>query len=73
MSAAARSATLRPNSSATPHSVTMVRTCARVVTTPAPGASVAVIRERVPAAAVDGSATELDRGNGVDRSLLGPP
>ena len=36
MSAAARSRRLRPNSSATPHSVTIVRTWARVVTTPAP-------------------------------------
>ena len=36
MSADARSRRLRPNSSATPHSVTTVRTCARVVTTPAP-------------------------------------
>ena len=34
--AAARSRRLRPNSSATPHSVTTVRTWARVVTTPAP-------------------------------------
>ncbi len=34
--ARARSAMLRPWSSATPHSVTMVRACARVVTTPAP-------------------------------------
>jgi hypothetical protein len=56
MSALARSRVLFPNSSATPHSVTIVRTCARVVTTPAPVLSDGVILDTVPPAAVDGSA-----------------
>lgn len=52
----ALSETLLPKSSAMPHSVTTVRTWARVVTTPAPAARVATIRDRVPPAAVDGRA-----------------
>ena len=56
ISAWARSRRLCPNSSATPHSVTTVRTWARVVTTPAPSRRLATIRDAVPPAAVEGSA-----------------
>ena len=61
-SATARSRRLRPNSSATPHSVMTVRTCARVVTTPAPSRSDETIR--------DAAAAGLRR-QGDDRPALG--
>jgi hypothetical protein len=56
MSVRALSGMLRPCRCATPNSVTTVWTCARAVTTPAPGASSATMRERRPRSAVAGSA-----------------
>jgi hypothetical protein len=56
ISARARSGMLRPCISATPHSVTIVSTWARVVTTPAPWRRKGTIRETVPPAAVEGRA-----------------
>ncbi len=52
ISAEARSRILRPNSSATPYSVTTVRMWARLVTTPAPSAKTGTMREIVPLPAV---------------------
>ena len=56
ISARARSRRLCPNSSATPHSVTTVRTCARVVTTPAPSCERGDDPRDRPPLAVDGRA-----------------
>ena len=69
MSAAARSRRLRPNSSATPYSVTTVRACARDVTTPAPGDSVETRRLTVPRAAVEGMLGGLGAGLQALRAL----
>ena len=65
MSASARSRRLRPNSSATPHSVTTVRTWARVVTTPAP------CRKLEPLLAADDEADVTDDCCGTARVSAG--